>query len=439
MAAILFKNSKREIQVRNTITKGVLAAALAGLAQPALADTAETKGGLTVKTDDGRFEMKIGGRIHFDTYVVDEDRSAAFGSSTLLDQGGTAFRRTYLTITGKAYGWKYKFENDFAAGASPGSYREMWVSTEALGGEVLIGQFKPFRGMEELASSNEITLIERPVTSATGIYAGRQFLMGLGYKGIAADRFGYQAAVQSLSPAGTGPTEGIHYGGRLYLAPMKDDGRALHFGLSASVDDEGPASSAASPAFGYAGRRGPVMNFGNAGAAVAPNLDGASQTTVAAEVGSSLGPVTLQAEVAQATLDNTHLRGGAPADSDVLAYYLQASWFITGERAPYKIDRGAFGKPKPAGENGAWELAARYETIENSDDDGAVAVCTITTGAAGTFATGNECVATVATAGLNWYVNPNVRFMLNYYMGEGSNGLAKDKPEAVTLRTQFSF
>ena len=66
--------------MRNTITKGVLAAVLASLAQPSLADTAETKGGLTVKTDDGRFEMKIGGRIHFDTYVVDEDRSATFGS-----------------------------------------------------------------------------------------------------------------------------------------------------------------------------------------------------------------------------------------------------------------------------------------------------------------------------------------------------------------------
>src|SRR5687768_15397526 len=110
--------------------RSVLAAAALGLAQGAHADTAETKGGLTVKTDDGRFEMKIGGRIHYDAYLFMEDEQATFGSNTLTTRGGFAFRRTYLTLTGKAYGWKYKFENDFAAGASPGSYREMWIATD---------------------------------------------------------------------------------------------------------------------------------------------------------------------------------------------------------------------------------------------------------------------------------------------------------------------
>lgn len=416
------------------LRSGAVVAAVFAYVGLAWADQAETKGGLTVRSDDGRFEMKLGGRIHFDTYGVAEDDSAAFGSSGLTDQGGTAFRRTYLTLSGKAYGWKYKFENDFAAGASPGSYKEMWIGTDVPGGELLLGQFKPFRGMEEMASSNEITLIERPVTTASGIYAGRQYLMGLGYKGVAADSLGYQLALMSLAPAGTGPTEGIHYGGRLYYLPIS----GLHLGFSASVDDEGPSSSSAAPAFAYSGRRGPVINFGNAGAAPAPSLDGASQTTLAAELAGAWGPVTLQAELARAALDNTHL-DGAPADSMVLAYYVQASWFITGERAPYRLERGAFGKPKPEGATGAWELAARYETIENVDDDAAVAICAITTGAAGTFASGSECVATVTTAGLNWYVNPNVRFMLNYYRGQGSNGVSRDEPEAVTLRAQLAF
>ena len=48
--------------MRNTITKGAVAAALIGLAQPALADSAETKGGIKIKTDDGRFEASIRGR-----------------------------------------------------------------------------------------------------------------------------------------------------------------------------------------------------------------------------------------------------------------------------------------------------------------------------------------------------------------------------------------
>ena len=60
--------------------------------------------------------------------------------------------------------------------------RETWVSTKLGSGLVTVGQFKPYRGMEELTSSNEITLMERPSTSSTGIYNGRQFLMGMGYK-----------------------------------------------------------------------------------------------------------------------------------------------------------------------------------------------------------------------------------------------------------------
>ena len=50
------------------IKLSVAAALSLGMTQPALADSAETKGGLTVKTDDGRFEFKLGGRFHIDAY-----------------------------------------------------------------------------------------------------------------------------------------------------------------------------------------------------------------------------------------------------------------------------------------------------------------------------------------------------------------------------------
>ncbi len=428
---------------------GALAALMAaGLSTATLADTAETKGGITVKTDDGRFEAKVGGRIHFDTFVFDNDTTAPFGSSGAAacqggsdcnQAGGTAFRRTYLTLTGKAYGWKYKFEHDFAAqgagAAGAAGYREMWLSTNVGPGEVVIGQFKPFRGMEELTSSNEITMIERPVTSASGIYAGRQFLMGFGYKGIVADSFGYGLAVMNLGPANT-TTEGLHYGGRVYFAPMKEDGGTLHLGLSASVDSEDTGSSAATAAFGYAGRRGPTQGFGAAGTVTpAPSAGIADQTTLAAEAAMSFGPATLQFEYAQATLDDTHLNASlTPADSDVTAYYLQGSWFVTGESKVYKMDRGAFGAPKPLSDSGAIELVARYEFIENGDQSATDKPC----GAgAGAFTT---CEATVISAGVNWYVNPNTRFMLNYYTGEADHGGdGKDEPDAVTLRTQFSF
>src|SRR6185295_19551585 len=105
-----------------------------------------------------------------------------------------------------------------------------------------------------------------------------------------------------------------------------------------------------------------------------------AQTTLGAEYAESFGPVTVQAEYALANLEHTHLdTGGNPADSKVDAWYLQGSWFMTGERAPYKKERAAFGKPKnPLGSFGAWELTARYEFGENKDEDATNIICTIT-------------------------------------------------------------
>lgn len=471
--------------MKNVLKMSLISAAVAAMSSGAVwADTAETKGGITIKTDDGRFEAKIGGRIHFDAYLLDDETGAAFGSrsggSTNFDErSGTFFRRAYLTLTGKLYGWKYKFENDFAAQTSSASapattcttvqgppvattcttaaptvtnslgFREMWVSTQVGPGELVIGQFKPYRGMEELTSSNDITMIERPVTTATGIYAGRQFLMGLGYKGIIADQLGYGVHAMSLNGANASnnTTEGTSYGGRAYWFPLSADGSTVHLGISGSVDDVDTGSVAAAPSFGYAGRRGPTVAFGSAGSANTGANAGQtanSQTTLAVEGAASFGPWTLQAEYATADLDNSRTVGGAPEDSSVDAYYLQASWFVTGESKSYKKDRGGFGAPKPAGDWGALELTARYESIENSDADATTPICTPSNSISG-GATASSCEVSVITLGANWYVNPNVRFMLNYYLGEADLGLTggsnqtNDEPNAITLRTQLSF
>lgn len=452
-------------------------AALMAVSGSAFADLAETKGGIKVKTEDGRFEMNIGGRVHFDGFLFSEDTEAEFGSPTSTNRSGTQFRREYLTLTGKFYGWDYKFEHDFAAeggsatctsaavpagGATAANAtsctiantgasgnREMWVSTQLGPGKVTIGQFKPYRGMEELTSSNEITLAERPVTSATGIYAGRQFLMGVGYKGIVADQFGYGVDLMQLGGANI-TTEGRSYGGRGYWFPMAADGQTVHVGLSYHIDSEDIGSNSATPSFAPGGRRGTAVSLGNAGfrgtsssCATTANKACGSQDTLALEVAASYGAFTGQAEYATATLEDAYLEGANEQDADVDAWYLQASWFITGEKKPYKKDRGAFGSPKPTNAYGAWEAVVRYESIENKDESETNNLCAVSglaTGSAGNAAA-SQCEIEQLTLGLNWYVNPNVRFLLNYYMPTtdlgGTEG--KDEPDAATLRTQFSF
>ena len=122
----------------------------------------DTKGGIKITSADKNFEASIGGRIHFDTYAFDRDLASTTGTSE--------FRRARLTLAGKALGWDYKVEQDFSAGSNLDGLRDAYIATAFAGGKVTIGHFKPYRSMEELTSSNEILMMERPFASATGLF-----------------------------------------------------------------------------------------------------------------------------------------------------------------------------------------------------------------------------------------------------------------------------
>ncbi|WP_341919229.1 OprO/OprP family phosphate-selective porin [Hydrocarboniphaga effusa] len=431
----------------------------------AQAATLDTKGGFKVKSDDGEFEASLGGRIQFDLYELNEDenaiatapdgRSAAFGSGTGAndERSSTYFRRLYLTLKGKAYGWSYKFEPDFAGnstnnGVATGSsnssrdiaFQDIYIS-HALGpGDVFIGQMKPFRGMEELTSSNDITLMERPFASAAGTYGGgssREFQEGIFYKADIRD-FLVGASFFDLRRDNTRPTEGIGYNGRVVYAPLHADGKVLHLGLSYS--DENPQTNGndgsddnIGSAAAYAGRRGPTVVLGT-------TKDGDHARTLGVEVASEFGAAEVQAEYMLQTVG----QGDGARDQDIPAWYVQASYFLTGESRPYKKGEGVFGQPKPASSShGAVELALRYDHAENKDSNaGCDVAIPASTGAnplPATTVAATHCEASLITAGVNWYVNPAVRFMFDYLKGENDRGFAKDKPQAFTARAQFAF
>jgi phosphate-selective porin OprO/OprP len=423
--------------VQNIIKISAAAALTLGLAQPALADTAETKGGLTVKTDDGRFEFKLGGRFHIDAQALEGcavDGVDCPGGTTL---GGMYLRRGYISTTGKLYGWKFKSEFDPAASSSAQStWREAWVSTEAMGGEIMIGQFKPFRSMEELTSSNEILMMERPYSSASSLYGGggRQFQLGVGYK-MPFSMGLWGVSVYNLKAIGGATNEGMGMSTRLTFLPVEAEGSLVHAGLVYGVDNFNRTGAGVFPTgFGsggpgaatLAGRSSGTQTTSLTSVSLGTTGPGESQTTFSVELAATFGPGFVQAEFANSTLGQV-----AGSDMDVTSYYIQGSYFITGETKPYKKDRGTFGTPKPNGEGGAWEITGRYDLIENGDLD-----------LAGPL---SEPEVTQLTLGVNWYLNPNLRLMLNYSMGEETTtntvtGVDREREvNALALRTQLSW
>ena len=116
--------------------------------------------------------------------------------------------------------------------------------------------------------------------------------------------------------------------------------------------------------------------------------------------------------------------GGAGPDGRVDSYYLQGTWTITGERRGYKPNAGIADTVKPSSTRGAIELVAKLDHIE-FDVDGA------RTEAVDGF-----------LLGVNWYVNRNVKLMLNIIHVEADNVGAtgtKDSGDVISTRIQIAI
>lgn len=393
-----------------------LAIAAAGMAAPVMADTATTKGGFQIKSDDGNFEAKLGGRIHFDgNFYTSEKDIATAGADKKNSQ--FFFRRARITIEGRAYDYTYKFENDFANSADAAAktnegIREMWIGRQVMGNKNLrLGQAKPYRGMEELTSSNEITFMERPLATASGIY-NNQFTTGAFLDG-SGEGYGYGVSVYTPRSVDSAETQGLGVNARGFIVPVRSNGNLVHIGLSASQDNFETNTTSKDPRI--VGRENGLKT----GDLIAKDRYN-EQRTIAAELAARFGAFSMQGEYAKAAFEDNRTTGTAlgQPDQDIDTYYVQASYFLTDHTKPYDFKKGVFKSPKLNGEEGAVELKARYDVIENKDIKG------------------NE--ASAYTVGVNYYATPNTRFMVEYVKGETDVGTDKDA-SAVTARAQFNF
>lgn len=374
------------------IAAASVAAGLAFGAAPAFADTASTNGGITVKSDDGRFVGTFGGRFMLDAAVFDNDLAE--------NQSGTEFRRLRFASKGKIHDAKYKIEIDF--GDDEIALTDAYLKFDLLGGSLTIGQFRPYFILEELTSSNDISLLERASLAELG--PGRQ--IGAGYwreMGI----FAGGVSVYNTDDNDNDEDEGVGGSVRLVAAPKFSDMVQAHFGIAAV--SEGGSQSRARVRVRPAGhlsdesRKNAVLLDINNGLRV-------SSTRIGLEAAVVAGPVSLQAEVIDGTYKDDI------EEDDVKAWYVTGSYFLTGESRNYKLGAGKFGRVKPKREFGAIELVARMEYIENDTD---------------------ELEVETQTLGINWYFNNQTRAMLNYVSSDVVEGL--DEPKAVTARLQFSF
>lgn len=369
--------------------------------------------GLSHVSADGERTLKVFGRVQNDWAFHSADDAIVADKGPFID--GTEFRRARLGVSGTLYeNVGYKAEYDFAGGDA--DFKDVFMTLADVGpGSVKVGHFKEPFSLEELTSSKYLTFLERSLPNAfapsrnTGasLYGDTDDVTWAVGVFRATDGFGND--VNSGSDAEYAAT------GRITYAPIyeEDGAKVVHVGAaySARSAENGSVRFRSSPEDHQAPR------VADSGTFAADGFD-----LLGVEAAWVHGALSLQAELIQATVD-----AAAGGDPDLTGFYVYASWFLTeGDHRNYKKSAGAFDRVSPRANwgpdgVGAWELVARFSSLDLTDSGLA----------------GGELDD--VTLGVNWYLNPHTRVMLDYVTGELTDDTSQGDIDALLLRFQVDF
>ncbi len=358
--------------------------------------------------------MKIGGDIQNDTAGFANTDSAA----ALLDteiEGGVEWRRVRGYIEGAAHkNIEFKFRYDFSV-SNPPNLKDAFINFVNLpipDLEVTVGRFRAPLGLDGYTGADDTVFLERSTMTSAFLPSRNTGLLAHGDSPRHRIRWSFGALQPESDQIDLQNTDNLGYSGRFATAfpTGADDRYLIHLGADFWRRNIKPSIELASR---------PESNiapfFVDTGEIDANHLD-----LAIAEAAIQRGPLTVQGEFAATTVH--------PNEGDNLffyAFYAQASYFITGETARYRTERGTFARPRPkrefrdgAGGRGAFEVGFRFSRIDLSDRD-------VTGGILNDW-----------SVAFNWYPVYSARVMFNFILAdlEGAEPVA-----VVQMRLQIGF
>jgi phosphate-selective porin OprO and OprP len=472
------ENLKAEASKQAAATKAQEADIALQKAEGKKAATATTKasvsnGRLTVASADGEFSASVRALLQADAGMYLQQGKAANLPAAYGPElaNGANLRRIFLGLQGKVFGdWSYYFLYDFggATTETPGHIMYAYLEYDGLAPWALrLGAYAPPANLEDATAAADMLFLERNspsnlhrnIAGSEGRDAVSLLYMGqrvYGALSLTGDKI--QDGAKAWAPGSTAiyneqasllgrlawlpvSTAEAHWlvgSNGLYLLTPPDLVRngaptlantpgaaarntiALSDLPELSIDSNGIAlvSTGALPA-DHLTQWGleTAGNFKNFYAQAGYYNYGIQRTPVAYNVFSAPGVSATQ--VVQ------------PADNTFSGWYVQGSWFLTGESRGYNPATAAFTAPAPKhpfslknGGWGAWELAARYSDLNlDSHANDAASVITGWTDASRSYTFYNSVRGgeqKIVTLGLNWYPNQAVRFSLDYQHIEAS-------------------
>jgi phosphate-selective porin OprO/OprP len=439
-------------------------------------------GKLSLASADGRFSANMRAIVMFDAgkYFQKSNLPTAVTGRDL--NSGTNFRRARFGIDGKLfkdfdYALIYEFGGSGAEDA--GHIQEAWAQYTALKPwRIRLGAFEPNIGLAAAVSTSQMPLLERasPAEIARGVAAGDSRsalqvtgngIFGQGDTGLAARWFASTAftgnTVGTINSSNTTTItalpatvnvgtvqpfgEQTAWIGRAAIAPFMSNDWQAHLGVNYQyVFNPNDATG-----IGTTGTRYPVqlrdrpeLRLDGTRLIDTGAIDARHISVLGGEAGVTVQNFLLEGEYFHWDITRRQSAATHLGDPTFSGWYVQGVWVLTGESRPYNPAEARFDAPKmaynfnpAAGTWGAWEIAARYSDTDLNWHDGSSGTAKTAEGIRG----GEQKIYAV---GVNWYLNPDIRFMLDYSHVDVSRLNAAGAQigqsfNTVALRSQLTF
>jgi phosphate-selective porin OprO/OprP len=363
-----------------------------------------TDGKIKIEDQDGNWSFQPIGRVMWDAVNADADGASSD------DVKGTELRRARLGFQGDIYDWKYKFEADFAGGDA--SIKDAYVGYGNKLSDTVKWGFKlgqshiPF-GLNTKISSKYMTFMDRPMFADNSVSPARASgaVVSINDKDYT---WALSAGLQNGEFDGDNDTyeiNGSTFAVRGSFLPYKEGKNLVQLGAAYLTQGGGDEFKFQPDLVSHDDKFKPVSTG-------TIDLDGADAFTVDAMA--VFGSFHAMAEY----LDHT-AEPETGSDIDTTGYAVEAGYFLTGESLKWK--KGYTSGISPKSSYGAWQVAARFESVEV--DPGS----------------SMEDEYDQFTVGVNYYPTKNTRLMLNYSKvtdltvdGVG----ADEEPSALKFRAQ---
>ena len=414
-----------------------------------------------IATGDGRFTMGVRVRFQSDFagYSQDSTHPAGFAGPSDLSSGAVV-RRAYFGIEGKAYSdFAYEFRLN-AGGSNGGSAGASGVPTGGEGDPLLnkavvtytgipnwhfnVGIIEPAFMFEGTTSSAQLMFLERPEIDniASDVFGAGDSRRGIeigwaktdalwaGDNLTATFTFSGQKTGSSANH-GNGGDENTQVLGRVTERLWTNGLSNIQVGVSgAKVLNSGSINGAGGGSQAINLQDRPEVRVDGTRLISTGGVAAKTADMFAVDLGGNIDNFFLGGEYAQFTLDRQcgsilAVNNAACATSTNVidhptfsGWYVEGSWILTGETKSYSPSAinnevGGFNGPVPSrpfsmsgGSWGAFELVARYS---NTDLNWHTSQLATTSQLAGVLGGEEQVIA----LGLNWYLNRNVRVMID--------------------------